>query len=140
MKVTEALSAAEMAEVRRLREVVFIVEQAVPADLEWDGKDDAARHLLIWDGAQALGTLRWRVVDGTAKIERVCVAKAARGSGAGRVLMEQVLRDIRAAEIARAVLGAQVPVIGFYEGLGFVAEGPVFDDAGIPHRMMALEL
>ena len=73
---------------------------------------------------------------GVAKIGRVAVRKAYRGAGVGKALMLAVLDAARKRGLTHAVLDAQVPVIGFYEKLGFKAEGPVFDDAGIPHRTM----
>jgi ElaA protein len=92
-------------------------------------------------GSAPAGTLRLRVVDGAAKIERVCVAKAHRGTGIGLALTRAAL-DLAAAlpGVAEARLGSQVTVIGFYEKLGFAARGPEFLDAGIPHREMTRPL
>jgi ElaA protein len=72
----------------------------------------------------------------TAKIGRVAVAKPCREKGIGKQLMLAALEQLKRDAFAAAVLTAQVQVIGFYEKLGFVAEGPVFDEAGIPHRKM----
>ena len=123
----------------RLRFEVFVDEQGVPPELEPDEYDAGAVHLLAVDEAtgEAVGTAR--IVDkggGVAKIGRVAVRKAFRGGGAGRLLMQEALERARAAGLRQAVLDAQVPVLRFYEQLDFVAEGPVFDDAGIPHRRM----
>jgi ElaA protein len=63
-----------------------------------------------------------------------------RGRGIGAALIRAAVEEIRARGMARAKLGSQVHAIPFYEGLGFVAEGPVYDDAGIPHRDMTLAL
>ena len=76
----------------------------------------------------------------TAKIGRVAVAKPLRGKSIGRQLMLAAIAHARALELKTCTLGAQVPVIGFYEKLGFTAHGPIFDDAGIPHRHMTLTL
>lgn len=141
MIIAEALSDAEMAAVRGLRRTVFIEEQQVPEDEEWDGRDDTARHLLARVGDEPAGTLRWRVLGETAKIERVCVARAVRGRGLGQALMIEALRLIRKdPRIRRAKLGAQLAAIPFYTRLGFAAYGPVYPDAGIDHRDMVLDL
>ena len=127
----------------RIRFAVFVDEQRVSAELEPDEYDAVALHLLALDPrtGEAVGTAR--VVDkgdGVAKIGRVAVLAPYRGIGAGRALMEFALERARRAGLTLAVLDAQVPVIPFYERLGFVAEGPVFDDAGIPHRRMTRPL
>lgn len=126
-----------------IRFEVFVDEQQVPPELEPDEWDDGALHLLAVNAqtGEALGTAR--VVDkknGVAKIGRVAVRQSARGRGVGQALMAGALEHAARAGQSVAVLDAQVPVIAFYERLGFVAEGPVFDDAGIPHRHMTLTL
>lgn len=126
---------------RAIRRAVFIVEQNVPEAEEWDGRDGEAIHLLARDAAgAAIGTARILIEGQTGKIGRVAVLQAARGTGAGAALIRAALARLRATPgISRAKLGAQTHAIGFYEKLGFVAYGPEYDDAGIPHRDMALE-
>ena len=81
------------------------------------------------------------LIDGEkAKIGRVAVLSEARGTGAGAALMRAALDELRARGVREARLGSQVHAIGFYERLGFVAHGPLYDDAGIPHRDMTLRL
>lgn len=126
---------------RALRRAVFIEEQNVPEDLEWDGRDGEAVHMLARLDGQAVGTLRMFLTPPTAKIGRVCVLQPLRGTGVGRALMQAalgLLRDERG--IVEAKLGAQMQVLEFYRGLGFEAHGPIYDDAGIPHRDMTLRL
>ena len=64
----------------------------------------------------------------------------ARGTGAGLALMRAALAELRHRGVAEARLGSQTHAIGFYEKLGFAAEGPEYDGAGIPHRDMTLRL
>ncbi|MBE1295641.1 MAG: GNAT family N-acetyltransferase [Rhodobacteraceae bacterium] len=125
----------------RLRFEVFVDEQNVPVEEEIDALDDAATHLLATQNGQPIGTARI-VFDGeTAKIGRVCVAKAGRGTGLGKALIEKAVEIAEDTPgVTRAKLGAQVQALGFYEKLGFAAFGPVYDDAGIDHRDMVLEL
>ncbi|XYI00276.1 GNAT family N-acetyltransferase [Sorangium sp. So ce1128] len=120
----------------RLRHEVFVVEQAVPADIEVDELDADAQHYVVLDGAEVVATMRIVPYDGALKVGRVAVRKDLRGAGLGRRLLEEAIR-IGAAQGARAlVLNAQVAAAPFYRKLGFVEEGPIFDEAGIPHTRM----
>ena len=123
-----------------LRRTVFIEEQAVPEDLEVDGLDPEALHLLASFDGRPVGTARMLLKGDTGKIGRVCVLPELRGQGIGQALIRAAVEELRARGLGRAKLGSQVHAIPFYEALGFVAEGPVFDDAGIPHRDMVLTL
>jgi predicted GNAT family N-acyltransferase len=125
----------------RLRFEVFVDEQDVPVEEEIDALDDVATHLLATQDGQPIGTARIVFDGATAKIGRVCVTKAGRGTGLGKALIEKAVHIARDTPgVTRAKLGAQVQALGFYEKLGFAAFGPVYDDAGINHRDMALEL
>lgn len=119
-----------------IRRKVFCEEQKVPEDLEMDEYDAEALHFLVFRGAKPVATARLLEKEGAAKIGRVAVLKECRGEGLGVAVMNAAMAAARRLGLAPLVLDAQVPVIPFYEGLGFVAEGPVFDDAGIPHRRM----
>ena len=124
-----------------LRRTVFIEEQGVPEAEELDGQDDRAIHLLAWQDGQPIGSARILLQDDIGKIGRVCVLAQARGRGLGAALIRAALDVLRVQPgIARAKLGSQTHAIGFYEKLGFVAQGPVYDDAGIPHRDMIRDL
>jgi ElaA protein len=120
-----------------LRRVVFIEEQGVPEAEEVDGRDGEAVHLLATRDGVPVGTARILIEGDTGKIGRVCVLPAARGTGAGVALVQAAVAHLAGLPgVTRAKLGAQVHALGFYARLGFVAEGPVYDDAGIPHRDM----
>lgn len=121
----------------KLRFEVFVDEQGVPPEIERDAYDDVALHLLAMDGDRPLGTARILPNGEIGKIGRVCVIKAARGTGLGAALIRAALDEMRAdGRFSKAALGSQLHAIAFYEKLGFAAYGEVFDDAGIPHRMM----
>ena len=116
---------------------VFVQEQAVPIELERDEYDETAIHILAVKGDRPVGTARIVLKGDAGKIGRVAVLAEQRGTGLGRRLIEACLVELEALpEITVASLGSQTHALGFYEKLGFVAEGPEFDDAGIPHRMM----
>lgn len=133
--------ATDLAPCFALRREVFIEEQQVPEAEEWDELDGVAVHLLATVDSKPMGTARLFKADGYGKIGRVCVAKPARGTGLGAVLMRAAIEHFRAeGEVAKLKLSAQSYAIGFYERLGFEAHGPEYDDAGIPHRDMTLTL
>ena len=87
-----------------------------------------------------VGTARILIKGDSAKIGRVCVLKEARGTQQGQALMKACIAWAREEGLARAMLGAQLDALGFYEQLGFTAYGDIFDDAGIDHRNMELML
>ena len=124
--------------IRAVREAVFISEQAVPEELEWDGLDPLCTHVLVWSGPGcAIATARMQA-DGT--IGRMAVLKGWRGQGVGRALLRTLL-DLAARQgLTRVTLAAQVHALGFYERAGFHAFGDPFMDAGIPHRFMVRDL
>jgi len=137
VEVRLVTTAAEMEAARRVRRLVFIEEQAVPEDLEWDELDAAARHYGLCVAGEVVGTARLVLkAGGVGKIGRVAVLREFRGAGGGAALMRHVMVEARALGCGELVLDAQVPVIPFYERLGFAAEGEEFMDAGIPHRRM----
>jgi ElaA protein len=139
--VAEAVTEADRAACLALRRAVFVEEQGVPEHDEMDGRDDAATHLLARAEGRPVGTLRIRWLADTAKLERVCVLADHRGAGIGTALTRAALeRAIAAPGVTGARLGAQLPVIGFYERLGFAAQGETYLDAGIPHRDMVRPL
>ncbi|MDZ4135615.1 MAG: GNAT family N-acetyltransferase [Paracoccaceae bacterium] len=123
-----------------LRRAVFIEEQGVPEAEEIDDLDALAVHLLASVAGRPVGSARLLTYSDTGKIGRVCVLRDQRGTGLGAALIAKAVAHFRGqAWVDRVKLGAQLHAIGFYERLGFVAFGPVYDDAGIPHRDMVLE-
>lgn len=137
MRISVARTEAARTACFAVRRAVFIEEQRIPEAEEWDALDAICTHYLAEDDTGPAGTARLIAKGDAAKIGRVAVMPAHRGTGLGRRIMEAVLADARAAGFAEAMLEAQVAVIGFYETLGFVAEGPEYDDgSGILHKVM----
>ncbi|MBM4299125.1 MAG: GNAT family N-acetyltransferase, partial [Deltaproteobacteria bacterium] len=118
---------------------VFVKEQGVAPEIELDDDDKRAIHLLACDGNKALGTARIVFHNGRAKIGRMAVLKSYRGLGVGAQLLKRAVAIAKRKQPKTIFLNAQVPVIGFYEKMGFKCQGPVFDEAGIPHRKMVLQ-
>lgn len=126
---------------RTLRRAVFIEEQGVSEAEEMDGRDAEAIHLLARLDGMAVGTARILLDPPRGKIGRVCVLPAHRGTGVGVALVQAAVGVLREEDgIETATLGAQIHALDFYRRRGFAAEGPIFDDAGIPHRQMVLSL
>ena len=119
---------------RQIRKQVFILEQRVPEDLEWDGLDDRCTHVLAETAdAQPVGTARMQS-DG--HIGRMAVLRPWRHCGIGRAMLEVLLKQAQQRELESVYLHAQTTAIAFYEKAGFIIYGDEFLDAGIPHRRM----
>lgn len=117
---------------------VFVDEQHVPVEIEEDGADPDCVHALAEAGdGTPIGTAR---LDATGHVGRVAVVAAWRRRGVGARLMAHLTDVARARGLPRIELSAQVQALPFYEALGYVAEGPVYLEAGIEHRRMTLEL
>lgn len=124
-----------------LRRTVFIEEQGVNEADEMDDLDPGAIHLLARQDGVPVGTARVLIDGAVGKIGRICVLASHRGSGLGKALVEYGLAVLREKTgVTEARLGAQIHALDFYRKLGFEAEGPIYDDAGIPHRMMRRSL
>jgi predicted GNAT family N-acyltransferase len=136
--VREADWSTERNVLSNIRRLVFIVEQNVPQEEEWDGQDDDSWHFLALDNADApIGTARL-LPDG--QIGRMSVLEEFRGTGVGRVLLEAAVDKARHLGFDQVFLHAQTHALNFYAKAGFVAEGDEFDEAGIPHQAMRMVL
>jgi predicted GNAT family N-acyltransferase len=138
LKIEVVEWARHQAELMRIREAVFVQEQGVPAELEHDEHDSAALHLLAQvDAGKPVATAR--MLPG-AHIGRMAVLGPWRRQGIGSALLRELVRLAAAAGYREVYLHAQCHAEDFYQRLGFVAQGPVFEDAGIPHRRMVRTL
>lgn len=127
-----------------IRIAVFVREQGITLDEEIDEHDrtgSGALHVLAYgpDGTPVATGRSYRDADGV-RIGRMAVLETARGQGYGLAVLDCLIARARADGYRRAVLWAQTHAIAFYERRGFAAFGEDFLDAGIPHRMMALDL
>ena len=127
---------------RKIRAQVFIDEQRIPAEMEWDGADDDCVHALACNRfGLPLATGRMlEHVPGVAKIGRMAVLAPMRGGHIGRAVLDALLQHARERGDREALLHAQLGAAPFYARAGFTARGPVFDDAGIPHVEMVRAL
>lgn len=122
---------------RALREQVFIIEQQVPREIEWDGRDEDALHVLgTLDGAPiACGRL---LPEG--KIGRMAVLASHRGHGYGAAVLQALVEAARDRGMTEVYLHAQQHAADFYRRAGFEREGEPFEEAGIAHIAMRLRL
>ena len=123
---------------RPIRAEVFVREQKIPAEMEWDDADADALHAVAFNRlGRALGTGRMlEHVPGVAKIGRMAVTSSSRHGGVGRAVLDALVDAAKARGDREAVLHAQLGAAPFYERAGFVRRGPQFDEAGIAHVEM----
>lgn len=123
---------------RTVRETVFIREQGVLEELEWDGLDEDCRHALALSlQGEAIGCGR---LLANGHIGRIAVLPPWREQRVGTAIMESLLAEARARGLLSVDVDAQTQAVPFYRRLGFVEQGEVFMDAGLPHIRMVLEL
>ncbi len=121
-----------------LRIEVFVVEQGVPVELEWDEADEVSIHAVAYDDeGQPVATGRL-LPDG--HIGRMAVRKSARGQGIGSEVLRALLDEARRLGHDALVLHAQTHATAFYLQHGLMPEGDEFIEAGIPHRRMKLHI
>jgi predicted GNAT family N-acyltransferase len=124
--------------IHHVRRQVFIVEQGIPAHLEWDGRDAACHHVLATDARQlAIGTGR---LDPQGRIGRMAVLLNWRSHGIGRALLAALLALAGTQGHREVVVHAQCAVAGFYRKAGFREQGRPFMEAGIEHLKMVKTL
>jgi predicted GNAT family N-acyltransferase len=131
---------ALMREAYALRREVFVVEQGVPQELEVDGDDQIATHLVALREGRVVGTLRMVRHGRIAKIGRMAVSASSRRQGVGRALMQFAASTAGHEGVEEIILAAQLPARRFYQRLGYVDEGDVFYDANLPHVRMRKHL
>jgi YbgC/YbaW family acyl-CoA thioester hydrolase len=129
-------------EASAIRTQVFVEEQKIPADMEWDAADAVCLHAVAYNRfGRALATGRLlEHVPGVAKIGRMAVLPGMRGSGIGRAVLDALMNAARARGDREALLHAQLSAAPFYSLAGFTPRGPVFEEAGIPHLEMVRSL
>lgn len=124
--------------IRAVREAVFIHEQGIPAELEWDQDDYTAQHVVAITTAQVpIGTGRL-LTDG--RIGRMAVLATWRRHGVGTAIMQHLLNLARQQGFQQVSLSSQQSAIAFYRRLGFVPQGPGYLEVGIPHQKMYCQL
>lgn len=137
MEVKIVNSEQELADAFEVRKTVFIHEQNVPEEEEIDQFESDSVHFVLYDdNGKAAGAGRFRVLDGIGKVERICVLRENRKTGAGITVMNKIEEYAKSQGISSLKLNAQTHAIPFYSRLGYVTVSEEFMDAGIPHKTM----
>jgi predicted GNAT family N-acyltransferase len=121
----------------KIRREVFVIEQKVDESEEYEFEEESTHFIAEVNGEYA-GTARWRVTEKGVKLERFAVKKDFRSIGVGSHLLSTIINDIPT-EHHYLYLHAQLTAIGLYAKYNFVAEGEMFEEAGIQHYKMVLK-
>jgi len=124
--------------IKDIRHSVFVVEQSVPPELEWDGSDQDCKHVIALERGRCIGTGR---INSSGHIGRMAVDRTCRNDGVGRsILMALIVHASDQLKSTSVSLNAQISAVGFYEKQNFYRVGDEFWDAGIMHIRMICDL
>jgi predicted GNAT family N-acyltransferase len=121
--------------IRAVRMEVFVVEQQIPLELEYDADDWHCTHAVAWDGAKPIGTARLDLKQ-QGRVGRVSVLRQFRRGGIGTRLMHALEQEARRHGLPKLWFHSQVSAVPFYETLGYRAFGEEYLEADIPHLSM----
>jgi predicted GNAT family N-acyltransferase len=128
-----------LSQLKNIREKVFIQEQKVTPQLEWDGMDEKAIHFLVFNDKAAIGCARAIVIKDHMQLGRMAVLKEYRGQGIGGALIEKAVTTAKLNQLSAIYISAQCHAIDFYKKFGFEVTSDIYLDAEIPHRDMTLD-
>lgn len=121
-----------------IRQKVFIEEQNVTSQLEWDGMDEEAIHFLAFKNEKAIGCARAFVIENHMQLGRMAVLKEYRNNGIGSFLIEKAITTAKLNQLSKISISAQCHAIDFYKKFGFEVTSEIYLDAGISHQDMEL--
>lgn len=136
IRIVNARSDRQMDEVFHIRDEVFVKEQSVEPEIEYDRFEETSEHYLAYFKDKPAGTARWRKTPNGIKLERFAVLKIYRNNGVAAAIIRRILQEIP--DSGNVYLHSQIQVSGLYERFGFRKEGPQFEEAGIQHYKMVL--
>ena len=122
----------------QIRQEVFVVEQNVDPELEYDEFEDISQHYLVFKNDTPVATARWRKTEKGIKLERFSLLKKYRNKGIGTILLKKVMQDILPLN-KNIYLHSQVSAVNLYLRQGFKVSGEKFMEAGIEHYFMSWE-
>ena len=134
VRVHEVSWESHQTELRAVRNAVFIEEQNVPRELEWDGMDETSIHFIAeTSDGDVIGTAR---LMPSGQIGRMAILISYRGHGIGRRMLEMAIQSAYRSGMKEVFLHAQSYALEFYLKAGFIPDGLEFEEAGSPHRSM----
>lgn len=136
MKAKIITDKKDLEEAFNIRKEVFVEEQKVPLEDEFDEHDSKAEHILVFYNDKPAATGRLRIIEGVAKLERICVLKNYRKAGLGKVVVETLEKTANAKGVKIFKLHGQTHAENFYKKLGYQKASDVFMEDGIPHFLM----
>lgn len=141
LRIVDTVWPEDQQVIEHLRREVFVLEQQVPEELEWDNADFDAKHFCLFDNTElvAYGRLLLKSSQ-VGKLTRMAVQRHRRRQGLGNILLLHAIGYARQIGLKQMMLDAQLHVVQFYQQQGFIPEGAVFWDAGIEHITMGLTL
>jgi len=139
LKIQIVKNQKEFDDVIAIRKKVFIGEQNVPTDIEIDGLDDEAGHVIAYLDNKSIGCARIRM-NNFAKLERIAVMRDHRGKGFGRKITEFLIDYCKQKNVDEIQLHAQIYTADFYKKLGFLERGKTFFEADIEHIEMYMKI
>ncbi|MBB6612405.1 GNAT family N-acetyltransferase [Pontibacter sp. Tf4] len=139
IQVIRAAQEQDRKQAFKIREQVFVEEQKVPREAEYDTFEDSANHYLATIDGVPCGAARWRTTESGVKLERFAVLPNYRNRQVGEQVLKAVLQDVQTEQPGKKVyLHAQLPAVNFYRRNGFVTEGDMFTECDIQHYKMTL--
>lgn len=141
--IVKVSNSIELEHAFSIRKTVFVEEQGVPLEDEFDQFDTlngTCEHVLAYIDGESIGTGRVRVLDGKGKLERICILEPYRKSGVGQKIINSLEEISRDKGLIQVKLHGQSQAKGFYEKLGYSAASDEFMEDGIPHFLMIKEL
>ena len=124
-----------------VRKSVFVKEQQIPLEIEVDQNEEHAVHIVLYnDVEEPIAAGRYRVLDGLAKAERICVLPHMRGNGSGAKIMEALEKHAAEQGLQHVKLSAQAHAVPFYEKLGYYAITEEYLEQNTPQKMMKKDL
>lgn len=140
MEAKQVTTEQQLAEAFDIRRAVFVEEQGVPLEDEFDEHEATAQHILVYNEGQAVGTGRMRVVDGVGKLERISILEPYRKHGLGKLIIATLEQLATEKGLTKVKLHGQTHAEGFYHKLGYETKSAVFMEDGIPHVLMVKNL
>ncbi|WP_420909353.1 GNAT family N-acetyltransferase [Aneurinibacillus migulanus] len=140
LKVQRIIDKQELEAAFYIRKIVFVEEQKVPLEDEFDEHDAYADHVLVYYDEKPVGTGRLRIVDNAAKLERICILASHRKYGLGKEIVKSLERIAKERGLSKVKLHGQTHAEHFYKKLGYQTASEIFIEDGIPHILMVKDI